>query len=52
MVVCIVVFGFLAMPFYLASHRDPSRWWRWLAKGIVVFGVSLAAFLCAIEVTQ
>jgi hypothetical protein len=52
MVVCLLVFGFLAMSFYLASHREPSRCWRWLVMGIVVFGASVGRFLYALEASQ
>ena len=36
MIVCLVVFGFLALPFYLAGTRSEGSWVRWLPKGVVL----------------
>jgi hypothetical protein len=49
MVVCLVVFGFLAMPFYLATYRPHFFWPRWLLKGLMVLGASIWVFIVAFE---
>jgi cellobiose-specific phosphotransferase system component IIC len=43
-IVCIVVFGYLAVPFYLAKNRAPGARARPIGKGILVFLACLLAF--------
>jgi len=43
--ICIFVFGYLAVPFYLASSRPKETWPNWLSKGVAVFACCTLAFL-------
>ncbi|MFY2763701.1 hypothetical protein [Arenimonas sp. MALMAid1274] len=45
--VCLVVFGYLAVPFYLARYRRTSHWWRWLGKALAIFAGCLVFFVSA-----
>jgi hypothetical protein len=52
MITCLVVFGFLAMPFYLAGARPSGSWMRWLPKGLVLFSFCLGGQTLAFGVIQ
>ncbi|MDZ4316737.1 MAG: hypothetical protein U0989_18460 [Azonexus sp.] len=52
MIVGLVVFGFLAVPFYLAGARPKGSWVRWLPKGLVLFAFCLGGETLAFGVIQ
>ncbi|WP_155844896.1 hypothetical protein [Arenimonas oryziterrae] len=43
----IVLLGYFAMPFYLASARPPDTWPRWLSKGLAALACIITAFFVA-----
>ncbi len=50
--VCMVLFGIPAVPFYLWRARPVEKRWRWIVKGLIVFGlmVTIAVLGTAIPV--
>jgi len=44
-IVCIVVFGLLWVPFYLASTRPARAWFRWLSKGLLLLALCFGSYL-------
>jgi hypothetical protein len=45
MAVCLVLFGFLAVPFYLAGYRSEPHWFRWWVKGLAVLAACGVSFV-------
>lgn len=45
--VCLVLFGYFAVPFYLASYRQTASWLRWTGKGLTIFVGCIGAFMLA-----
>jgi len=45
--ICLILFSYLAVPFYLASYRQESSWFHWIVKGVAVLISSLVLFLLA-----
>ena len=45
MIVCLVVFGFAAVPFYFASYRPAAGWGWWLGKGVFVLAACIMSFM-------
>ncbi|MBE5314916.1 MAG: hypothetical protein H4O13_05870 [Xanthomonadales bacterium] len=44
-IVCIVVFGLLWVPFYLANTRPARAWFRWLSKGLLLLALCFGSYL-------
>ena len=44
MIVCLVLFGVLAMPFYLAGTRGPGSWLRWFPKGFALLALCFGSY--------
>ena len=43
-IICIVVFGYFAVPFYLATNRSPGARARPIGKGVLVLFACLLAY--------
>lgn len=44
-IVCIVVFGLMWVPFYLANTRPDRAWVRWLPKGLLLLALCFGSYL-------
>jgi len=44
-IVCIVVFGLLWVPFYLANTRPARALFRWLSKGLLLLALCFGSYL-------
>ena len=45
--ICLILFGYFAIPFYLASYRKTPNWLRWTAKGLAIFVGCIGVFILA-----
>lgn len=45
--ICVILFGYFAVPFYLAFYRDNPSWPRWIGKGVIISALCIGAFLLA-----
>jgi EamA domain-containing membrane protein RarD len=52
MIVCLVAFGIVAMPFYLAGARPPGSWIRWFPKGAALLALCICAYLGTFEIAS
>ena len=52
MIVCLVLFGLLAMPFYLAGTRPTGSWVRWFPKGFALFLLCFASYICIFDLVE
>jgi hypothetical protein len=44
-IVCIMVFGLIWGPFYLANTRPAHAWVRWLPKGLLLLALCFGSYL-------
>ncbi len=50
--VCIVLFSYAAIPFYLGFYREPQHWLRWIGKGVVIFLGCIGLFALSAVLTS
>lgn len=50
--ICIVLFSFAAIPFYLGFYRETQQWVRWTGKGLTILFGCWGLFLLSAAATS